>query len=307
MSPGGAADSVDPAVERGIFFAREMNAALHLLLCEFEDSGHAASGSQHAGGRELLRQVQDGLAQYTQSLAQDGLRVSADVIMDRHPLRAVTDKIEALRPDIVIKTTRHDSRLNRTLFNFTDWQLIRSCPSPLLLAKSEDSWSTRRIVACVNPGHVDTRAETLDQEIVESAEILAHRLRGELFVFHSVEPWPHLGPLPSGEAWIDQKHSHQLMDDRRRLIEDVLLRPYGISPSRLHLEMGRPTKTLLPFIRTLDASLVVMGAVSKGALETLLIGNTAERMLDVLPCDILVVKLRPLEAKACVPEGCMVC
>jgi hypothetical protein len=36
--------------------------------------------------------------------------------------------------------------------------------------------------------------------------------------------------------------------------------------------------------------MVIMGAVSRSGLKRLLIGNTAERVLDQLSCDILVVK-----------------
>jgi universal stress protein E len=33
-----------------------------------------------------------------------------------------------------------------------------------------------------------------------------------------------------------------------------------------------------------------MGAVSRSGLKRVFIGNTAERVLDALPCDVLVVK-----------------
>jgi Universal stress protein family len=40
---------------------------------------------------------------------------------------------------------------------------------------------------------------------------------------------------------------------------------------------------------------VVMGAVSRSGLKGLFIGNTAERILDELSCDILLVK--PLKSR----------
>jgi len=39
-----------------------------------------------------------------------------------------------------------------------------------------------------------------------------------------------------------------------------------------------------------------MGAVSRSALARLLIGNTAERVLDKLSCDVLIVKPRGFTA-----------
>ena len=38
------------------------------------------------------------------------------------------------------------------------------------------------------------------------------------------------------------------------------------------------------------SSIVVMGAISRSGLKAAFIGNTAERVLDDLPCDLLVVK-----------------
>jgi universal stress protein E len=40
----------------------------------------------------------------------------------------------------------------------------------------------------------------------------------------------------------------------------------------------------------LHANVVVMGAVSRSALERAVIGHTAERVLDALDCDVLVIK-----------------
>jgi len=58
--------------------------------------------------------------------------------------------------------------------------------------------------------------------------------------------------------------------------------------------------------RDIGATLLVMGVVSKGALELLLIGNTAEKVLDDLSCDILVVKSERLETRVAA-ELCMAC
>lgn len=42
--------------------------------------------------------------------------------------------------------------------------------------------------------------------------------------------------------------------------------------------------------RLTRSSMVVMGAISRSGLKAAFIGNTAERVLDDLPCDLLVVK-----------------
>jgi len=44
--------------------------------------------------------------------------------------------------------------------------------------------------------------------------------------------------------------------------------------------------------RATRAGIVVMGAISRSGLKRLFIGNTAERLLDVIECDVLIVKPR---------------
>ena len=45
------------------------------------------------------------------------------------------------------------------------------------------------------------------------------------------------------------------------------------------------------------ASVVVMGAVSRSALTRLFIGHTAERVIDALKCDVLIVKPRRFKTR----------
>lgn len=50
-------------------------------------------------------------------------------------------------------------------------------------------------------------------------------------------------------------------------------------------------------LESLQADLLVMGAVSRSRLRELFVGSTAERVLDRLHCDVLVVKPGDFEEK----------
>jgi universal stress protein E len=300
----------DPALSRALFFAREMRLGLHLLRVDPQSQLPPMLVGDSSGAERDYAAALALFSELGAKLQQEhGVTISADLVRHRHQYQAVIDKATALRPDFVVKGTYHDTTLKRTLFNYTDWYLIRHCPCPLLLVKSEDDWATRRIVACVNPAHVHGQMELLDNVIIEAAQQLAYRLRGDLHIFHSIEGYPlALGAVAgafdpdsetrSGAASLRERHA-DLVDD--------LLRPYRLGGQRVHLAEGRPEKTLVPFAEELAASLVVMGAVSRGALGSLLIGNTAERVLDALHCDVLVVKCEPLTADATAPADCVPC
>jgi universal stress protein E len=80
--------------------------------------------------------------------------------------------------------------------------------------------------------------------------------------------------------------------ERRRIESDVLklAAAHGLPAERVHLVQGSATEVLPRAVVDLRADLVLMGAVSRSRFEELFIGSTAERVLDRLPVDVLVVK-----------------
>jgi universal stress protein E len=285
----------EPALARAVFLARETNATLELFLSDYDPCrliGQAGLRDSSAGA--YLRGTQATLEAVADRLVNgERLTVATDVVSSWDPIEAIMKKVRQTRPDMVVKTTRHDSTLTRALFNFADWNLIRNCPCPVMLVKGRDVWETRRIVACVDPAHIHNHAETLDDAIIETAQMLAYRLHGELHVFHSIEilPEPAFHILHPESSYVDYERA--TADEHADLVED-LIRRFGIGGSRVHYAVGRPAETLPAFASAMQASLVVMGGVAKGTLELLFEGNTAEKVLDDLNCDVLVVKSTPV-------------
>jgi nucleotide-binding universal stress UspA family protein len=56
------------------------------------------------------------------------------------------------------------------------------------------------------------------------------------------------------------------------------------------IRWGRPSDTLVETAKKMKASLVVLGTHGRGALEKLLIGSTAERVLRLSPVPVLTVR-----------------
>jgi universal stress protein E len=96
--------------------------------------------------------------------------------------------------------------------------------------------------------------------------------------------FPIAEPIKDLTQGLKQKHQHA-MDD--------LLADRKLPKSNVHLEEGDTRGVLTSMIEKLGADLVVMGAVSRGALKRLLLGSTAELLLDHIPCDLLIIKKTP--------------
>ena len=77
---------------------------------------------------------------------------------------------------------------------------------------------------------------------------------------------------------------------------------HGLDDDKAHLIAGLTHEELPLIAENLNADVVVMGAVARNRWKRLFIGATAERTLEHLPCDLLIVKPdwfhTPVEAKA---------
>ena len=71
-----------------------------------------------------------------------------------------------------------------------------------------------------------------------------------------------------------------------------LMRGFAVPEDRRHLVAQVPYGAIQQTALKTRADIVVMGAISRSGLKRLLIGNTAERVLNEVRADVLVVKPR---------------
>jgi nucleotide-binding universal stress UspA family protein len=57
-----------------------------------------------------------------------------------------------------------------------------------------------------------------------------------------------------------------------------------------HVIAGRPVRCIVDLARELDVELLVIGATGHSALYDRLIGSRADRIVQLAPCPVLVVK-----------------
>lgn len=65
---------------------------------------------------------------------------------------------------------------------------------------------------------------------------------------------------------------------------------FRVTDANIHVEPGVAAECLPRMAAECRADIVVMGAVSRSDLKRVLIGSTAERALEAMPCDVLVVR-----------------
>ncbi len=77
---------------------------------------------------------------------------------------------------------------------------------------------------------------------------------------------------------------------RKRLAKAVASAAKRGVTATSELRWGRPSDTLVETAMKMKASLIVLGTHGRGALEKLLIGSTAERVLRLSPVPVLTVR-----------------
>jgi universal stress protein E len=154
------------------------------------------------------------------------------------------------------------------------------------------------VVAAVDPARAHAKPLDLDARILSQARYIAAAMRGALHVIHVSSPPLH--GLAYGEPLAGVQASARAYGElEKQGREDFanLLAGSGIAEQRCHLVGGTPADSIPRYARELGAGLVVMGAVSRSGLARVFIGNTAERVLGELPCDVLVVKPKRFEKR----------
>ncbi len=124
----------------------------------------------------------------------------------------------------------------------------------------------------------------------DRAARLAHETGAPMTLMHVVPG----GALAELREWLGQGHAmaQQLEDDAQRQLRQLaadLQAHRQVVVQTVH-SCGSVLEDILAEARSLDAGLLVLGARGEGFLRTLVLGNTAERLLRLATVPVLVVR-----------------
>jgi universal stress protein E len=286
-----------PALERGAWLARRLSAALDLFICAYdphlEDRDFVDPGAIEKARASLLENHTRKLRELVKCPAAEGLAVTVDARWDYPLHEGIVRKTLDCKADIVVKDTHYHSILKRSILSNTDWNLIRTCPAALWLVKPRAPGVRPCVVAAVDPLHERDKPAELDHKILMTAKELCSALAGEVHVFHAFDIAPVLAVSTNSMTMPISLPIQELTDSLKQEHAEALYSltdSYTIERSKVHMHQGGTRELLVALTDQLRADLVVMGAVSRGRLQRLFLGSTAEDVLDRLSCDVLIVK-----------------
>jgi universal stress protein E len=237
--------------------------------------------------KESNRQLLEALAT---PLRRRGLSVTTAVEWDFPLHEAIIRAAERFDANLIIAADHTTTHHAPWLLRYTDWELLRASPMPVLLVKSPRPYRAPVILAALDPTHSFDKPAALDNEILRFSATLADALHGAVHAVHGYVPVPAnlsstMLSTPGELEKVLAAAEEAACDALRKVAE-----PLGISRSRLHVVGRHPTDAVQEVATQTGSQIVALGSLSRSGLDRFLIGNTAEALIDRLNCDILVVK-----------------
>lgn len=225
-----------------------------------------------------------------------GLRMPRDtecVVRWEYPIDdAIIRQVRKTKPDLLITESHRHGRLARIVLANTDWLLIRDCPCPVWFVRSKALPRSPQVLVAIDPRHTRAKPARLDDRLLQAARSFTRQLGGRIGVVHAYERFedavpgvfrrPLRSPQPSPAA---RRFAATTTD----LVTKLAVK-YGVSADGCAVLAGAAHDVIAAEADRVSADILVMGAVSRSLLARPVIGNTAERVIDHVECDVFVVK-----------------
>ncbi|OUS72028.1 universal stress protein UspA [Pseudoalteromonas sp. A601] len=296
-------DKPSPSLLRAISLAKNSQADLTLLLVIPSLSLSSALNKIGIESPKIetltLTKANENLRSLIASLDND-VNIKAEVKVGKRYLESIR-AVLSNSFDILLKEVDKLSWFDR-LITSDDMHLLRNCPCPVWLMKKDEKLNYKQILAAVDFDSIDESNCNLElnNTILELACAIS---LAEFSTTHVVNVYdaPNAGFI---SLWVEDpdkvekelyefehRHSQHKMEQLLEKLKHTLgQKAYNFLSLRSHIIRGTAEEELPKAAQAVDADLVVMGTISRTGVAGLVIGNTAETILNQLDSSILAVK-----------------
>lgn len=286
------------ALARAVRLAQEqkspnpVNITLFLAIYDlsYEMSALLSSEERTEMRHNVIEQRKLAIQPYIEKYASDGIQFSSTVVWQSNEAEAITREVETHNYDLVVKYTKAEESLKSLIVTPVDWQILRKCPTPILVVKDGDWKHQRRILVAVNVSDDENEAHSsFNDELVSLSMDLADSLdRGNIHLVTAYPPTPINMAIDLPEFSTGDGNSG--LRGQYLLNMKALRQKYGISDDHTHVLEGFPEDVIPQVAEKLEAELVILGTIGRTGLSAAFLGNTAEHVISKLNCNLLAIK-----------------
>ncbi len=273
---------IDPTCEQQIALKRaeqlavDTGARLHLFCCDYADVStfDSRSDAKHS----TISSAKAQLEALAEPLRNEGIQVSTESYWNDDWVESVLHASSRIGADMVIKASRPHNLLERHLQRTSDITLLRKSSCSTLLVRQSVPWTEQVVLAAITLDSDDPEHDLLNNRIITEAQRLSKSTQSVLHIVTAHEHLPSIGDVLRLLEEEDDSSNEELIGAR-----------FGIPPERVHIEHMPPKDAIISQAETLKADVLVIGTIARRGVKAALIGNTAEKVLDHVETDILVV------------------
>jgi len=273
-----------PAFDRAIELARQCGARVKLVDVM---SVPVSARSYLPGHAERL--LAEARREHLEALAASVKDVPLEVeVLTGRPAQAIIAETVAGGFDLVVRSHARDLAAKPRALGAIDMQLFRACPCTVWAVGPGARQAPSRIVAAIDANPHEAEEQQLNARIVGTAAQMAQA--GQLIVFQA---WNAFAADMLRTRYSEEEFAAYVkaaQDSARGNVDDFLRTVPLPANARVELREGTPEDVLPAFVVSDGVDLVVMGTVARTGIAGLIMGNTAERLLQRLTCSVMAVK-----------------
>lgn len=219
-------------------------------------------------------------------LAEDlaDCKVPAEVmILTGDPVKCITEAAETHNCSLIVTGVARDETLGRLLLGNTVEKLARNARQPILVVKSRPRHAYKNVLVATDFSEGSRQALSAGLSVAGDAP---------LTLFHAYNV-PFQGKNSPEDSVA--RSFHNTAQENAKVFVACTPELNGRPAPKLVLQPGQPEALLSEYVFNERCELVVTGTHGLTGILRTAIGSVAERLLEALPCDVLIV--RQTEAK----------
>jgi nucleotide-binding universal stress UspA family protein len=282
--------ATDPGLQRAVKLA-DNNAARLTVMWPLEEANDGGTGLEYFP--DVGPAIEDALEKAVEPAREHGLSVRTMVRTGR-PFIEIIHQVQEAGHDLVMKTARGKKLHTSLIFGTTALHLLRKCPCQVWIVDPNPERHSG-VLAAVDPDTTREHGEKMSRTIMELATSLSILEEVDLHVVHAWSvphedmikhsPFLRISETQASDYGKDIEARHRQGFDA--LIDDFRPR----SPHmKTHFLKGLPEIVVPEVVNEHNIELVVMGTLGRTGIPGLLIGNTAESVINQVDCSVLAIK-----------------
>ncbi len=268
----------DRALDRAVLLAKHWQARLtilHVLQEERSQSDQVDPLPSWRRPRDPLSLVKKRIANELSEIAERAtIRVEEGSVVE-----TVMRVASGADSDLIVIGVARNELLGELMLGRTVDGLLRRSRVPLLVVKDRPRWPYRDVVVATD------FSESSRHALVAAMHFFPDQA---LTIFHAYDP-PASG-LMSDAAVYRREYRKVAEQDCNEFLQNTE-KPESEGPRpRVLIECGAPNHLLRDYVVDNPADLVVLGTHGRSAIFDVFLGSVAKRILNDVPCDILVIR-----------------